>query len=795
MGLSLRNNTSTVQVFDRTRRFVYAKDRWDDEWRFVRYMEPVERTRVLAPDVAAARFRYRFGNIKPEDSTTFSQRNSYTDTLGRFIRITEQTPGQKETPVWIGVIDQDATEAERGDTQSGEQSLSARGPEYLLTKIFLFESVVETIDKDSNESYAYTGTPYTFNLNDDTSGLLLRGNRSYQYDLETNLPVFGAFRADPVKWNALDVVRYICGWFAPPGITIIVDGQTDALSDLESVWDLRNASVWEALNAVIDRRKGLAFWVSVDTQDRIHVTIGTVVDKPVSFGGRTLPGNPNVGFFALPTQYPYEHLVDAILFRETADQGYDNIYVRGAPIKACFSLETCKDASSTHAEDGNRGKGKDFAFMEAGWTTAQQTSYDTAAGDANPSANDEWRTRNRYLIEPVFREFTINDRWNGRDPWGLTCNWKTDDHGAITPPDTDFFHLNGTTIDRELPILRNTDYSVTALTTAGPDPGTPDFHEVLAFVNAFKIAEEQNAEYSLSWHDMGRLNASHRKLAFKDPVSYQSLNKAPGIRLNLPTPHQIDGRDFRTQPNNFSLKPRGLLDYRTIKWTIAMDTNHHVQLVARINDPPNGVPRNLEIREPDAELWLLNQNTTVGLKPDGTLALAVNKVGNKSPDRAFRGVILRDDRDSLRCALAFAKAWHGKPRNAVTIPIKSLGEWAPIGGILTDVRAAVYKKPIATIISAIITNYDTDTVAVSTDYGELDYTSFFRLNARRAAAKSGSKTPTRAEWMRAHGIKFGRNNPINFMPNQGLRLEPGNRPPANMDPRHIDFQPWGHKKP
>src|SRR3954462_12197876 len=60
----------------RTRFRVSKKRQWSDAWEVVPYLEVVEFTDCAAPSMPSATFRYVFGKIRREDTTSFTFYNA-----------------------------------------------------------------------------------------------------------------------------------------------------------------------------------------------------------------------------------------------------------------------------------------------------------------------------------------------------------------------------------------------------------------------------------------------------------------------------------------------------------------------------------------------------------------------------------------------------------------------------------------------------------------------------------------------------------------------------------------------
>ena len=127
---------------------VYVRLKWADPWVEAPHIYCNQVIQACSPRISQGRFWYRHGDIKQfgEDQWRKYLRQSYADHYIRVTYTSQQTGEQRE---WIGYIVRDSTER-KGiqrpgaalDERLGDQTLTAYGMEYLLTRSTVRKSYV-----------------------------------------------------------------------------------------------------------------------------------------------------------------------------------------------------------------------------------------------------------------------------------------------------------------------------------------------------------------------------------------------------------------------------------------------------------------------------------------------------------------------------------------------------------------------------------------------------------------------------------------------------------------------------
>ncbi|HEX8913191.1 MAG TPA: hypothetical protein VF796_12600 [Humisphaera sp.] len=683
---------------------VYTRAGWADPWRLAPYLYADTADACVAPSIPSCRLRYHGGRIKREDDDRFRTYPRAGDPgppfVGRFVRVDVTTAGLQPATLFVGRITSEELTTlgeSRGPTRDYE--LAAVGLAKELERATVGSAVVWNGGADDRR----IGTPLVFNerfqrgwreVGNRTKSRVTDGfRRSYQFGGRD--PADGSTHA----WRVRDIAEYLLFWHAPDDMRWALTGQVEALDALEPPRvETAGRTVWDLLNQVIDRRRGVGFVVEPTGRqtpqgELVAVRVFTVVDRPVAMNGVTLPANPAQQAVALE---PLGHLVDRPSVSVDELQRYGEVEVAGEPVVACFTVSFA---------DGT---------LRKGWTDAAEVAY--LKGNANDSRrHDEERGTDKF--RHVFAKVLIPDAtWAWRAGDGQSrqrgtplrnVHARVADNTALLArgtPDTNY-RTWGHTLLRKIPLVK------AEVDAADPDAHDPEYRDPIVLIhdpkaNALKyvdyaaVADDVSASVRVLDREFGlEVRASPNHLLAKDHWPDPALGMADG---------QVGQTGHR--PTH---------DYATLIATVAARQDN--RFAARGRVPFAATSRRLTINVPDAELWWVQEGTVLDLL-------------HGEPVRAPRPVVVRDDGDALVTVLAFALAWYGRPRASLRLPRKDLSNDLPVGTLVT--RVALWDAPVAappgqagagstrevnSVVTRVSWDFEARRTVVETNFGELDF--------------------------------------------------------------------------
>lgn len=183
----------------------------------------------------------------------------------------------------------------------------------------------------------------------------------------------------PWYWTARQVLDHILALVSLRGWRWSVSDPDGNLSFQVQALDLNEQTAFAAIQAIIDQRRGLLWWVSVSADVAVINVISTVRTVNVSYG---------IGLVANSDQHHLSTIGDPFVtglrYEIDASSSYDEIQVRGARPWIALTLKY-----------GTTGS----ADLQKGWSSAAETAWDSEQ-DAS-------------LTEMVWRRYEINPAWQG----------------------------------------------------------------------------------------------------------------------------------------------------------------------------------------------------------------------------------------------------------------------------------------------------------------------------------------------------------------------------------------------
>jgi len=662
---------------------VYTRTSWENSWHKRSDIEPLRCSQAISPGIGQAQFRLRLGDGQNPDGSRLDSANNPASLQRVYIRV-EEVGGNNVFCGWIPKSQFDVL-GESNGVKTADHIIHAQ-----TFDTFLDSAIDGGWVEDSGSARAISCLP-VFNERSE-NGLALLGNMS-----SSTVSVDGAssfvFSDDGEVWSYWHILDYLFVRSQPAGGPDFrlngSSGVWDMLANVKTVVDLNGDTFRSALNKLIPRSRGLFWTLFYDASSNyVQVYVDSKLDAELTVGTTVIPANARQRSVDLWGELKDEK----VRVTQNAQNHYDKIIVRGQKIKSCFTVSIA---------DGN---------LEKAWTDELETKYKTAAdgsdgfSDLSPEdqrrANDEFRATDEF--ERVFSHFRIPNDWdwtvqNGSSS-AISTHLTLNDEGSVASE----FNLPWNSQKRlqpQLPLAVGVDYSIEGRDDSNPDNSQSEFRK------AFVICENANERYV--YLDKvpfcpANIRMLSREMAFDVSFNPQYLfaaGKTAGFEAGTFAADSIDSHGY---------------NYDKLKATVCMETDNYLQVVW---DNSAGVenPRTLIVDVPDAQMWAIAPNTTVGINPDGS-------------EQKFTGNnFIRNDVDRLLEIRAAVVAQLAKSRNQLEITINDTASPWLEGDMLNDVAVATGSVPA--IAGTVVTSYAIDFIAgkttIRTDFAELDYQSIF----------------------------------------------------------------------
>lgn len=682
--------------FPIVRRYAYMKPTWAGAWQLQPFMVPQSYTYSCAPMVSRATVQYEFGYINQPSllqSLPFSLYVPY-NAGPWYVALATQVSGQAEVMHWVGQMAEDEIILDRPTNPSGVQTFTAFGFEHLLDRKHVSQSYVI---QDGTEGVI--DHVLVFNQRYERGGELF-GNRSTNPDSNDVYRFFDPNGGGaPQEWTALNILVYILYYFAnklPDGtaspIQFLIAGQYDALDDIVETFDFspreRCVTVWEALNQLIDRRRGLGFVLrqSGVAGSPVYIWIYSQLESPITLGDATLPANTEQFFFDVPNVWPYNQLMDEIPMRYSSTNMYDTIIVQGERIRV---------AGSFRFRDGT---------LEEGWTDALEMNYE---GQGQAPVDEPDLRRSNDIFRSVYSYFTVPVTWDWYvyDADGTTRNLlltAKPDGTVTTTRNADLIGYNyGKVFERDLPFKEATDYSVSPKVDHNPAGIDPELAKLIVFlpntddavVTKYYLAEK-GADTEDEWPS----------------ASVRPLDTSLGVEVKASPNYLLAHNHFDPSPGHEEESDADPIDYESMVVTASIysDVRTHVVLNG-VSLPQQDTKPALIVNLADCHYWYVAPNTMYDVKDDGTV----------KPFLEAHSVV-RNDTFRLRQVGAYLRWWFSRQRQALTLTVKYIGIYAQPGQLITSLNTVWNREPVNAVITSREVNFEDGWTRITTSYMELD---------------------------------------------------------------------------
>ena len=351
------DNAVTYDVIGATQyTSVWVKPYWGADWTYVPFLFPERSSERAAPGDSEATYSWEYGkflNLWSYPGDTFLPIN-----LQNWFIQTRVHTVYGDYIAWIGVVVGE-TMKEEGiypDTgyPRGFQTLECRGLEYLLER----RSIIGSYVGDAN---TWTYLPVTRHFNISSTSEDIVGNRAASANQEAGVFLFGD---GGNKWSNLQIADHILRLYQPWAVygtingsidyapLFYIVGQTDAVDGIYERHIFHGNSVREALNRLIDRRRGLGWRIQTDGVGPIYIVVFSIAQFPIYGATAYIPANQNQVDVSIHDDPHIE-----AEFRITSRSQVDEIIVESdVPMRAVVS------------------PGFDLGSLEEGWSAKLDTN-------------------------------------------------------------------------------------------------------------------------------------------------------------------------------------------------------------------------------------------------------------------------------------------------------------------------------------------------------------------------------------------------------------------------------------
>lgn len=661
----------TGAIYENQYYSVWVKQEWTDDWTYVPYLRPIQSEETTGAAESSASFEWDYGEYVNLWGDAGQILTPLTINDWKIGIMTHTIYGTYWS--WMGVVVSNELDSEGEDystwVATGVQTIKAKGLEYLL----MSRRVLGTWVYESAEGAARWVSrtqPYNHRINRRRG---LEGNRSTSVDPSTGVYMHSK---DGNGWsniqiieNVLALYQNIYALYNPFEIQFVVIGQWEALQYVYEEHDLHGKTIYDALNELIDRKRGLGWGIITDGVGPVYINIfslSATTIYPGDIAGNEIPAagvQVDLTFDRDPWVHPNVEI--------TSINQYDEIVVESTePVKVTASFSGSAASTISIATTGK---------LASGWTSTKEAAY-LAATDGERQAAE---------FNNVFSYMRVDDDMDLSHitPW-IDGNGYVHAPGEIidgTPTYGHFWRFDKKFL-RYLPFSEEgTDSDEVEQRQAfalvqidPPETGDPDPYYV--YVGKTQLFEKKETGIHLADNDLALWFKSAANHVFADGT-WTSTAESSDIEPEFDLSKAIITAQFETdQAIGCTLYPNGYVS-------------------------PN--KKQLYIPLKGVEVWYI-PNLTVKDVSGGTLTF-------QSGDHVFR-----DDTSRLRAIAVMAWIWYGQQRATIDLTIKNNLNWFGIGNLIRTAVIGLNYEQIGTSVTSIRRDYKGGTQHITTGYGELD---------------------------------------------------------------------------
>jgi hypothetical protein len=758
------NPASAVDVIAETQTVVQIKAAWADTWQSVAFLRPLELQNAASPTQSSASFEWLYGQIdRPQHNGVFY---TYTPVTldGYFIRVLWISYGGSQV-LWVGEIIMDSFEMYHAACGiAGNQVIHAVGLERRLDRVSIIGAYVwgSFIGLEAPQVSVIEHCP-TFNK-PNRRGLTQIGNRSATREPITNMWHFVG-GSGAALWTNLDILEYLLYYYQPGGPVYVLGGALEALNCIVQVHRLEGQTLYQALDHLVDRRRGLGWAIRTTGEGTVYVYIYSLMDAPVTVDGATLPANPEQITLTIDGRTD----ISQTMIAKKASEQYDQILVLGSRIKVCCGLSVANIYNSV-TQGVASGVTISVDGLTVTWTGGTITDTNgesvlivegSAALTDNVTNYLRWISGNSLDIgttppsSPQILISTITcsgESASHEQPMGinavllspsLSASWtsgeetlyKTNPVGDTPATDdstmcdlaraSDYFKriyqayilkaawdgLHGDAVNgwRQVAFQMNLDGTLSE--TAAPIW----FNGGQRFLKYLPILQQgSDTEYlhpmvfalhpEKGWVQLDSCTES------ETPGAHISLCEGEPTLFIIPKINHILGLNHFEGEGTQASTTDPVYDWDTLVATVFIETDARLKVLCNCAPTLVANPRTLTIEIDNAEFWYQTPYTPVG-------AIGGALVWNDA------GGIVRDDSSKLRFIAAMAAQWYSRKRAMVQLHLEGIQPVGLVGQYIRTVSSGWHSEQVNTVITSQHWTFRGDKPSSTVETGFLDISS------------------------------------------------------------------------
>lgn len=677
-------------------------------------------TRVNGFDSAA--LHYQCGDqVKQIEGAAFAEATPL-DVADSYCRVTVGPPGNPTSHYrWHGVVVDDEVSNKGVFLDGGvrkfrfrDQSITVLGLEYLLDRQPIGAAIVHDTTR-LERTLVFNGGA----LSGEQAGRAGRGNRHTEVNADGVYAFSKAPNAD--EWTAADIVKYLLKYFAPvdnagdplPTLFSLTAGSATLLSGYKPKLDPRGLTVMQALNAIINPKRGFCWWVEYDETVSPNGAASIVVESLANTlvtlpSSATLPANTR----QKAVDMDLDPTVDRVRRRSDRRKRYDQVLCRGARMTSTFTLGF---GDSTLAIDWEAAAATAYAnAAKPGEAGAALDAYNALTDEEKAKQNDAYRRS--ALLNRVYTCYRIPDDWDRKSGDGKSASGRDWTFGDVSASGSIAGELpiviNGLRILETTMLREGVDYT----DPANPVDNNPDGSEV-NYVAPFAIVKVATSPDGYAYAD--KLN--NYELADGDAVgdvraSYNlfAQERAPGIVLQSSSGLNHTIAKDRFDPG--TAEPTATLpevDYETIRVTVSAEADKFCEAIYPASASADTPVEVLEIYLGDSyRLDFLPGNTVVDVR--GGEVITCNDTTNA-------GRLLRDDRQKLSDLAQLAYQWYQTERASVSARLNQTHPLFELGTLVTTIGDAETAQTVNSVIGVVAYDFKAGSQSIITLGDAVDF--------------------------------------------------------------------------
>jgi hypothetical protein len=668
MGQVVIGSAPSTGVFTYGAPLIELQQTWGDGWFANPQLEFVSCTlKASSVDPGKLIFTLPYGpNVKLPQDSKFNSRTPQ-NIEGWYVRLSFYDQNGKPQPQFVGIVEAPVRElfgtssvGGSGDPGlgSGQQTWEASDPLRTLQKIIVSTAIFYDADTDEQNTVDWIPAMNKRDKRGIAVGNVSDADDSGGYFYGGTTPS----SQNSAKWTRTQYANYILENFVTQdsGPTWYLVGQTDVTDAMNDTLDFPQAvSAAEILKMLIDPRDGIDWSVQYSPADDsgnaegFQVNIFALSGTAATFGGATMPANPNV----VSIQYSNQIDLSKTTIATNSSKKVDMVKVLGKRIVVCGTLY----GENAPAGSGNTaGSNPDLV---AKWSSTLESAYKSAGGGSVPQTCDAIRKQEQF--RDVYQLFGVPSDYDlDGNGWVIA----TDHQGELLTSGQDYQTLVLETLSW-IPLKQGMFYGANPPTdnTGGevePEVSAPlvflydELKTVLPSAGYIKAENNGNGVAALK-HDMGVF-----------------VHSAPNHRLAL---NQFSMSDLNTTVNiRADGKPVVAFDWTKMMATVAIESDHRVAVVWQV--PSNlaagdGSVNTIEVE--DAEIWVVTDQTVCDVDNSGN-PVYVAGTGNGP-------LVLRNDIPRLNQIMAGVISRYTADRARAKIVWKTFQPWGQLVGSILDV--------------------------------------------------------------------------------------------------------------